>query len=930
MRPWSLLLALVGLAAAVAGFAVLATPDDPALAPPTREAAPGRNGDEPPPANAAPEVAASASAPRAVAATAPPDQDEDGTHRDAAGPTGPLGPLVLVVRGPAATPVPGAEVFLIAEPRGAEAQQKSGLPCPSCEWPERFGQRLTTDERGQARLPPLREPWLVAARSGPEFAFAPVPPGRGERTVTLALQTDESVRIRVVDPDGGPGTALPVAVLWHRAGEEQAREIWQGRTDHEGRAECRHFQVLRPPPADGRAETAAVMLALPLPSPVLQGFPPRPAPSTPITLQAPPRTAVEVQLTDHRGAPLLSPATVALWFERPKELLQALPMPPPASLDRGRLNKPPGEDKVTFELVGVDAGCRIAARFPQERRGAVAPPLGTYPDGDGPIRVQLPLGPDLALLAGRVTLDGQPFGPAEIPAVLWRADGPVAQMSVHTLADGRFDLVLAPPPGSPEFWLELRADVPPPVTEPGAPLPAPTGARVWFRALAGGERRELGAIALGPLPPLCSGVVVDDEGTPVADAQVQLQKKNPEPTAPPQPSRNQNEPPPDPWRPLPLLETRTDAEGRFALFGELPRGELRVRADTDQHFADSAPLRAIGQQLRIVLQRNGVLRGRVLLPDWVADGTVSLQLRPVDEALRARDSRTVPLGRRGGGRFQVEPLRPGRYDALVTVRNLQAPLCTVENLFVPPGAMRDPRFQPLDLRQSLFRYRLRAVDFGGNPLALDGPIVARMRQLDGSTTDAGFRWQKGKAEIIAASAMAEIVAFGKGCAPATVTLLPGDHDVFLRRITPALVSLPGARQLAGPTRRVRVSVILTEETGLPQWLQGQDQRTGESFSFPRWELGRSNGAWLGPSDTVEVPVVQSGKYEVVLRLHATDSESSPQASVSLGVHELFVDAGYTAVTRVPIDETKLRQALAQLEGQARAQQPGQRGNRRRD
>lgn len=926
---WSLLLAPVGLAAAIAGFALWAADDEPLLAPPPLDAAPRDASAEPPVAVDAPTVARTAGEP-GPETTDEPEPDAPSGLRDAAGPTGPLGPLVVVVRGPAATPVPDAVVFAIAEPRGAEAQQQSGLRLPPCEWPERFGQRFTTDARGQTRLPPLRENWLLAAQSGPEFAFTQVPPGRGDRTLTLALQADETVAIRVVDPDGGPGAALPVAVLWHRAGDDASREIWQGRTDRDGRAECRHFQVHRPPSGEGRAEAAAVMLALPLPSPVLQSFAPRPAPKAPITLQAPRRTAVEVQLTDHRGAPLLSPASVALWFDRPKELLQSLPIPPPAHLERSRVEKPPGEAPVRFELVGADSTCRIAARFPNERRGAASPPVGTYPDGDGPVPVQLPLGMDLALLAGRVTLDGQPFGPQQIPAVLWRADGPVAQLAVHTLADGRFDLVLAPPPGSPEFWLELRAEVPPPDTEPGAPLPAPTGARVWFRALANGERRELGTIHLGPLPPLCSGVVVDDLGTPVADAPVQLQKKNPEPAGAAASQRNQSEPPPDPWRPLPLLETRTDAEGRFALFGELPRGELRVRADTDQHFADSAPLRAIGQQLRIVLQRNGILRGRVLLPEWLSDGTASLQLRPVDAALRARETRTVPLGRRGGGRFQVEPLRPGSYDALVTVRNLAAPLCTVENLFVPPGLVRDARFQPLDLRQSLFRYRLRAVDFGGNPLPLDGPIVARLRQLDGSVTDAGFRWQKGRAEIIAASAMAEIVAFGKGCAPATVTLLPGDHDVFLKSVTPALVTLPGARLLAGPTRRVRVSVILTEETGLPQWLQGQDQRTGESFSFPRWELGRSNGAWLGPSDTVEVPVVQSGKYEVVLRLHATDSENSPQASVALGVHELRVDAGYTAATRVPVDEAKVRQALAQLDGQLRAQQQGQRGNRRRD
>lgn len=911
MRRWSLALALGGLAAGFAGFAWLWAPADAPRAP---IAAAAETSDDAPAATVDAPTADAATLPGA--ATMPPDDGANADQaRDAIGPASPMGPAVTVqvVRSPAQTPVPGAELFLLPEARGAEAQQQAKTELSACEWPERFGQRLFTDERGTARLPPVREPWLVAARAGDEFAFARITPARGDRTVTLELAGDETVALVVVTADGAPAPAVPVAVLWHRTGEDQPAVLWRAHTDRSGQAWCRHFQVLRPAPAGGPAEQAAAMLALPLQSPVVQVFPGRPAPRTPLRLLVPARTAVAVQLTDHRGAPLLSPASVALWLDRPKDL--ALPLPLPAAIDRPRLDKPVGAEPVVFAPVGANTELRVGARYPNERKGAVSPPLFLAPgDGSTPPPIPLALPSELALLAGTLaTTDRQPVGGAKVAAAIWRADGPLAQVVVHTIADGRFDLVLQPPPGSPEFWLDLRWNGDPP--PPGDGPPSELGARVWFRALAAGERRELGTIVLGPLPPLCAGVVVDDQGQPVANAEVKLQQKRPEPPAPAPGQRPAGQEPPDPWRDLPLLLTRTDAEGRFQLGGELPNGELRVRADTDQHFADSAPLRAPGQHLRITLQRNGVLRGRVLLPEWLGDGVASLTLRPFDAAAQARDTRTVPLARRRGGWFAVEPLRPGRYDAQVTVRNLAEPLCTIADLFVPPGPLRDPRFQPLDLRQSLFRYRLRAVDFGGNPLPLDGPILARLRKSDGTVTEAGFRWQKGRAEIIAASALADIVAFGKGCAPTAVTLLPGDHDVFLQRVAPALVMLPGCRALCGPTRRVRVSAILTEETGLPQWLQGQDQRTGEAFTFPRWELGKSNGAWLGASDTVEVPVVKSGKYEVVLRVHATDSENSPQVAVALGVHELFVDAGYTAVTRVPIDEAKVRQAIAQVEGQ---------------
>jgi len=701
-------------------------------------------------------------------------------------------------------------------------------------------------------------------------------------------------------------------------GESESAVLWQGRTGADGQASCRHFQLVRPDAGDSRKERFAAMLAMPLPSPAVATFAGRPAQREPVRLQVPPHTRVLVQLTDHRGAPLLSPAAVALWTERGRDF--ALPFPVPGWLDRPRADKPAGDAPVVFPFVGSNTPVRAGARFAHERRGAVSESRWTTPDPE-PLALPLPLAPELALLAGCVVGPGQrPFGPAAIAACVWRREGPVVQAAVHTLADGRFDLVQRPLPGAAELWLELRAELP-----GAAPPPAEIGARVHYQALQPGERRELGTIVLGDLPPLCSGVVVDDLGAPVADAQLKLQRREMPPNAPGRPPEAQR----DPWQDLPLLATRSDADGLFSIGGELPRGDLRVLADTGRHFADSAPVRLPGQQVRIVLQRNGVLRGRVLLPEWIPDGSVTLTLRPFDPALRARDTKSIGLQRRGGGRFTLEPLRPGRYDAVVAVRNLPEPLCVLADLFVTPGETRDGRLRPLDLRQSLFRYRLRAVGPGGRPLPVDGPIVARLRRPDGGPAFAGFRWQRGRAELITGSSLAELVAFGARCEPTALTFGPGDHDVYLRQVQPALVAVPGVRALCGPTRRVRLSVVFTGDTGLPQWLQGQDQRTGEQFSFPRWELGQSNGAWIEQSETVEVPIVRSGKYEVVLRLHATDSERSPQASVPLGVHELRVDSGLLVPVTIPVDPQKVQKALDSLQRQVQRQQaqPQPRGNR---
>ena len=844
------------------------------------------------------------------------------------------GPRVQVVRGPLQQPVADVVVFYVSEADAQARQRVQNLDLQRFLWPEQFGAKLRTDANGTTRLPATRRPWLVAATADGEFAFATVPPG--DRTVQVPLEIDETVTVLVQTGEGTACEKAPVALLQHREGEREAATLWQMATDRQGLAVCRHFQLVRPalrgPP---ESERFAAALAMALPVPVVKVLPGRPTSAETVRLQMVPHTSVQVTLTDHRDRPLLSPAGVALWNERARDWKGEFPIP--GGLERPRQQKPVGALPVTFDNIGANAAIRIAARFPAASRGAMSEPYWTSHDPKEVLKVRLPLGPELALVAGTiVTADGRGFGPGVLRGCWWSAERPLAECQVSTIGDGQFDLVQSPFEGTAELWLELRADLaldlPVEQAQGQNVHPEPTtvevGARVRMQALRPGERREVGTIVLGELPPICSGIVVDDLGAPIANAEVKLQRHEPPPPAAPRQPRD-GERQRDPWRDLPLLQTRTDNEGRFALHGERPTGQLRVRADSNLHFADSVPVRGPGDLLRITLVRNGILRGRVVLPGWIADGSVTLTLRPQDESLRERDTRSVGLSRGRGGRFVLEPLRAGRYDALFVVRNVPEPLAVIGDVFVTPGECRDARLRLLDLSQSLFRYRLRAVDQSGRLLPIDGPILARVRKTDGTIADAGFRWQRGRAELITGSSLAELIAFAKGCEPQALTLGPGDHDVYLRQLNPARVNLPGLRGLVSNSHRVRVSVILTEDTGFPQWLSGTDQRTGENFTFPRWELGKSNGAWLGLGDEVEIPIARSGKYEIVLRIHATDSERSQQLSVPLGVHELRVDSASLAAVTVPIDSGKVLETLARFEQPNQARGAPQGGQPRR-
>jgi hypothetical protein len=861
--------------------------------------------------------------------------DGDATLRTAVAASTRGSPRVQVTRGDPPQPVAEAVVWFVTD---EEAERRLGGDrdrLPRGSWPERVGQRTRTDAEGLAQLPRANANLLVAASAGGEFGFLVVPPR--ERTFPLPLVTDETLTLRTTYDGTESAAAIPLAVL-QRHGDQEARVIWQGDSDRTGRVVLPHFQLLReaqtqkrdaPPPAEQFAALALV------PTAVAVLFAGRPAATTEIQVPVPPLGQVAVQVVDHRGTPLLSPAQVGFHFDRRDGIAPPTqPLPFPRGLQQQRRDKPVGDAVVLLPFRELGTPLRVYARFPHDRQSAVGGPFAGPTRPGERVAVQVAASPTQVVLAGRLLLaDGtaaepEPGSALEVPAALWRADRDVATVTVHTVADGRFDLVLPQRTDADDFWLELRLSRPskpaamPADGEPAAAPPPPLrlGARVGIPGLRGGNRIELGDIVLLPLPMLAQGIVVDDRGEGVAGAEVQLQQREP-----PQPERD-----PETYRSLPLFRTETAADGTFVVEGMLPPGQLRLRADSDRHFADAVPLSRAGQSVRIVIARNGILRGRVLLPDWLPDGALSLQLVPLDPTNRQRDTRSIELSRRGGGRFTIEPLRPGRFDANVMLRNVPEPLLVIGDVYVQPGDTRDARLRPLDLRQALHRYRLRAVDQAGQPLALDGPILGRVQTATGQPTESAFRWRQGRAELITPSVTADLTFFGRGLRTTRLVLGPGDHDVALATLRPVLVELPGLRSLCGPQRKVRISAILNGDTGLPASLGGIDQRTGERFGFARWDLGRTSGGWLGGSDTIEIPLLASGKYELLLRPHATDSERSPQSELRLGTFELDVENGSWQPVRVPIDAVAVGTLLQQLDQRfAAAQAQPNGGNQNR-
>lgn len=866
---------------------------------------------------------------------------QDGAPADLA----PPGPRVLVVQGEPAVPVANALVCFLDEAKYRRRQYRQTMAASRYEAPERDGMRSRTDQGGMVQLPGGSGRWMCSALTDDSFGFLVITKKPGHHTI--ALGPDENVVI-VAHHSGHAGQTVkdtPLAVVQQHK-TNSTRELWRGTTDERGRAVLRHFQLLRPTQRTDQPkefhERFAAVLRMPTTPIVLAEFPGRPTNNDEVHIHLPPLGTVTAQLVDHSGKPLLTPALIG--FSNTNATPEEFPVR--SSTFRQSTNKPVGALPVALPYAQVGRDVRLYARYAHDRRSAYSDTSKGPKQPGQSVAIKIAPLDRHCVFAGRfLQANGQAVGSGSVSITIWQDDIVAATAGAQTIASGQWDLVISARTEKARWRMEFRYQLLPQEGENETEAEQP--ARNWFGAIVDfpgwrpGTRHEFGDIVLGELPPLAAGIVVDDAGEPVANASITIQQERAARTQtrgslPPGftslengevlisyfnadgrslngfRGRSNARPGEPSYRSLRHLKTKSAADGTFAIYAPMPAGKLRVLADGGEHFSDHVLLPAPSSNLRLVLPRNGLLRGKVLLPEWLPKRSITIKLRPQQEARRRSETVSTRVSDSPDHPFVLQPVRPGRYDLLVEMRNIKAPMTVIGDVFIKPGDNQDGRAQPIDLRKSLFRYHLEARDEAGRPFPIDGPIQARFVQPDGTFVESGFRWQKGKAELITPHQTVELTFFGRGFLPRTQQYGPGNHEVLLTTQKPALVNVPGARALSGPTRKIRISAILQGDTGLPASLSGVDQQTGRSFSFPRWDLGRTSGGWLEQSDLIEIPLMTAGKYQLIFRAHATESTNTPQTSVTLGTFALTMDG---SVVTVPLNAQQITEALNKIDKQ---------------
>ena len=677
----------------------------------------------------------------------PPAQPEalrlDGERRTVSRPAqgSPPGPRLelALVRADTREPVPGAELWCwsVASDGAADFDERlrSGrLTSHLATLPVR-----RADSNGRALLPADAPRLEVVARAGDLWGHAAFP-GEHPGPFELALVPDADVLVRVLDPHGAPVSGAGVVLLEQRGAAR--RERLCAFTGADGLARLEHAGWLL---AESRTSTnLLVALAGLRTSPEPRRLTRPEAPGEPLEFVLAPSGTCVVTLVDERGEIQRLPfqASLSLAEARPLDL-ESLALVQATSV----LGEPlafeqiePGHELVVRVQPSGRAPCELRARGPRLAGERVE------------LRVPLPTGP--ARLRGRlVDEDGTPLPDLALRALLEPAssDGPAPEpTSLRTGPDGRFSLELAALPEEPGWTLTLHG------------RDSPDGASARCRLFPWSS--DLGDLRFQSAPLLCAGVVLDEQGEPVAGARIEAWP--PGASGPSFPA---------------CAETRSSANGTFELRGAGLEARLVLAVHKEDLLAEPELVPRGTRDLRVVLRAGGEIEGRVQVDPSLRGAVLLIEARRSGDDAQppgAPPSTSLRLG--ADGTFLLRALASGSYDLSVVHAASAAVLGGVRGIAVRAGARtRDPRLAPLDLGTALRALELELVDTAGVPVAGGRASSRPSGALDGPWTTSIA--EHGRVQLVGDGRALDVVLVAPGFQRLELSGVAASRRVTLRR-----------------------------------------------------------------------------------------------------------------------------------------------------
>jgi hypothetical protein len=673
---------------------------------------------------------------------------------------------IVILRADTREPVGGATVLWWPMPATFDAGRTFDRWLERSEVEDHAAEavRLRANAQGRVLVADV-EPGFFVAVSAPRLWGCAAFPHEREGPGVVLLDADVNVRVQVVDGSGAPVAGVPIALRERRLAS--VTDHLTARTGEDGIATLRHAGAILSATV-ARAFVVAVQgLFEP---PIEKRLEPNALPREPVLLVMGPNGACEVAVVDARGQPVGGPIEARLGFAD--------------AVDRGlgetMLSRVGG--RVVFERVA--AGRPLIVEVTREGAAARLEARGPGPRAGARIQLLVPVDPGASILRGRVVdRDGKPLAGDLVRARLEAAAGEPGNdgtWELQTESDGRFSVEIPPA-------VELPAGLQLVVCRLDASGAEVAGARRPLPRELGAGSHELGDFALAEAPVVAAGIVVDAGGAPIERAVVT-------PSLPASDERGVSTPGGQDW----LVPVRSDATGRFEIRGMTQGLSIALTPSKPGFIGDPVVAHRTDSAVKLVLSGATVIAGTVLLDPSLRGSMVLVQAMREAAAGAAADVGAGHAVVGGDGAFSLNDLPAGTWSVRIVYAATAIELGRVDGV-VSHRSQRDPRLDPLDLRNTLKLIVLEPVDERGRR-------VAGVRAFSRESREPEGKWvpsveSDGMVQLLSSGSPLDVAMAAPGFRHTEIERVAASQRVVLQRAARLRVTLTsGLPELTPPLR----------------------------------------------------------------------------------------------------------------------------------
>lgn len=738
---------------------------------------------------------------------------------------------------------------------------------------ERFAQALATDRRGEVDLPVLASETVVMARAGERRGVLRLAAGATGEHV-LELRARRPLRVLVVGHGDTPVRDVPLEIAVRRDG--RPRTVWSGVSDAQGRAaiDSAADVVALLAPAGSTADPTAGSAAATSAAELRARLPLRDALRTEVDLDAPPADEVVLRL------PPLGRVVVQLAHARP-DLLDT------ASVTLVDRDAGPEHDsdvsiaprveqaRAVFEHVGLGLRLRATARL-----GGSSDTWDL--DFDGPLTpgqtstVRLELVEKHPIVVAVVRDEHGELVRSQTLTTRLHAERAGSSSSsfsgTETDREARLRMPIQDDLGN-DATRTLQLD-----HQDGRTI------KVTLPPLVAGEN-DLGELVLRAAGALCSGIVQDRAGAPIAGAVVEIERKV---------VYDATRADGFYWHDADIADVKSGDDGRFTVAGHAAGEELAVSVRCKGWLPRAREPFAPGTAgLVFVLDAAARLNGRVAAEGFDLHRRVDVEVHGADGVRHSTPARS-------DGGFGFDELAPGLVEVRVMLFGDPQPLIVRERVALRSG--ETTTLDDLGVTSSLRAVAFAVVDADGR--AVDDAVALFANRADAQQCG-GLYLERGRATALVREGPLDLLVYAEGFRNAHVAdVKDGQRIALLPDLRVRLTLAGGATPPAGFELHARLEPLAAPVVASKRFrVVGPSRSSSFSGSSP-WLSGASGV--VDGAGAVLLRVGDPGVFRVVWSIGrigqhpstglGADSEETVTVAERDGVQELT-----SRVTRAVID-----------------------------